>query len=554
MDMVKEPRSNQCYFNCAKYPLLLTLCSLPVVVSADQLTITPIVQSKGYWVQQRTNEQQNNEREGAVIAIDSTLATAYRSKRLELSGTIGVENIYRSVDVVIPGNKQDSHYFNLDARANVNLVENILDLGFSGRHYQQILNRQNSGAFSDKLLDDSGYIDAFDVQAVARLKNPTPTYIQAALNTTINARKTDNTDELVESNRQNLVDSHSQAVELNLSEGTKHKFAQWRFRYNTQKTNREAGGTVITEDTAGDLTLPLWQNFGLFLTANKNEFQVEGNANLGQLLDFEQYGAGLRWQLANGSDFSVTAYQSERFGQDKEQYLGGNFTWRVSDRSQLTFVRSANARGRTSELNIEQNNRYFRTRITASDGVTINTRQGFNSGAEQALVCPVYAQDLSACFQPTALDYELKIDERFVNVNQPQFDLSEELVDQSLGRVFIGYNNQRKLTASVDFSYTEQEGLETGAQNIVRKQLGARVAYQYSKKTSAGVNFRTSQTEYRADDSKDVDLVAAFTINSKLSRTLSLQTEFSYRDRNAQRQSLDTVDKRVSISIKYTEE
>lgn len=552
-DMGKElqSRSSSQISGLSATAMAVALVLLPTA-QAEELSVRPYVSAKSFWSQQEIQQDDfNDDREGAYLSFETGLSAAYESKRLELSSFVSYESIFRHPDIVLPGEEQDTNYLNIDAQARFNLVEDTVDLVMSGRHYQQILNKQESGSFIDKTIDSGSFVDAFDVQALLEVRNPTPTKFQAVLNALINARKTDNDESLELTNSQNLLDTRTQAVQFAFAEGTQNKWLKWNLQYVTQKTLRETGGTLITDDINGEVVIPLYDKLGVVVSGSDSDFQVDGNVSLSNQLEFSQIGAGLNWQLGQESSLSVIGYRATRGDDEEESYVGGHFDWRVSARTKLEYEHSANARGETDSLRLIQNNRYLKTRISASQGISINSRQGFSASGDNSLVCPLYVTDVLACYQPSSANYEPQVGERLVNLNQREFELTEEIVDQTLGNITVSYDNQNKLRASVSYQYTKQEGLESQTQDLIRKSLSTNLVYDLGRKTKLSLTLRAVKSDYLVEDFDDLDNIANFTISNQLTRKLVLNTTFTYRDRDAQRSDLSGTDKRVGLSIKY---
>lgn len=520
-------------------------------ISAKELSLKPTIEVSSQLVRQEVESNQGDTRQGQVLQIIPGLALGYQSNRIEFVSSLKSENIYRSSDLAFESSEQNSDTVALDGLFKIDLIKDIANFQVQARQYQQIVNTQVNGVLADRLLNGDGFVDAFDHNASLQLQNPVPSKIRAVARLNASGRKTDKPQEQ-ESASFSQIDSQSVGVSFQLGNGYRESFIEWQLQYGTQQTHRENGGTITTENATVQTVTPLYKGVGIALDATKNGFEVDGNVSLTDQLDFKQIGAGLSWKVGKGSELKVIGYEYQRGNSETESYVGGSFDWRISSRSSLQYERNANASGQTDSLSLTQNSRFLKTRARVSQGISVNSRQGFNSNDLGSFVCPAESNDLASCYQPDSLTYTPAVGERVVNVDQQELELSEEVVEQTLGQVSIGYDNQSKIKATITYTYSNQKSLEAGRQNLIRQSVSTNFAYNYSTKTKLSVNFTTSESDYFEEGIKDLDSSVSFNLNKQLTKKLSFVSYFSVRDRQSQRQGFDVTDYRLSAEIQYT--
>ena len=529
----------------------LAVCLCAAHVSAKELSLKPIIEVSSQLVRQEVESNEGETKQGQVLQIVPGVALGYQSNRIEFVSSIKSENIFRSSDLASESSEQHSDTLALDGLFKADLIKDIANFQIQARQYQQIVNTQNNGVLADRLINGGSFVDAFQHNASLQLQNPVPSKVRAVARFNASGRKTDKPQEQ-ESVSLNQIDSQSLGANFQLGNGYRESFIEWQLQYATQQTNRENGGTITTENANIQTVTALYKGLGLALNATKNGFEVDGNVSLTNQLDFKQIGAGLSWKVGKGSELKVIGYEYQRGNSETESYVGGSFDWRISSRSSLQYERNANARGQTDSLSLTQNSRFLKTRATLSQGINVNSRQGFNASELGTFVCPAGATDLTSCYQPDSLTYTPAVGESVVNVDQQELELSEEVVEQTLGQLTIGYDNQSKIKATMAYTYSNQKSLEAGRQNLIRQSISTNFAYHYSTKTNLSVSFTTSESDYFEEGIKDLDTLISFNLDKQLTKKLSFVSYFSVRDRQSQRQGFDVTDYRLSAAIQYT--
>lgn len=552
-DTVMEMRQESKLF-CLPYKVSALAFAYGLFVttaSANELLIKPSIDVSSQLVRQEVESKLGETRQGQVLQVTPGIALGYQSNRIEFVSSIKSENIYRSSDLKSESSEQNSETVALDGLFKIDLIQDIANFQVQARQYQQIINTQNTGVLADKLLNNAGFVDAFDHSASIRFQNPIPSKVKAVASITASGRKTDKpeNEEVIINNQ---IDSQSLGANFQLGNGYRESFIEWQLQYATQQTQRENGGTLTTENANIQTTTAIYQGIGLALNATSSSFDVDGNVALTNQLDFKQIGAGLSWKVGKGSELKILGYEYQRGNDETESYVGGTFDWRISSRSSLQYERNANARGQTDKLSLTQNSRFLKTRATITQGISVNSRQGFNTNELGSFICPAGSSDLASCYQPESLTYMPAVGERMVNVNQRELELSEEIVEQTIGQLTIGYDNQSKIKATASYSYSNQTGLEAGLQNLIRQIVSASFSYNYSTKTKLSVNFTTSESDYFEEGIKDLDTLISFNLDKQLTKKLSFVSYFSVRDRQSQRQGFDVTDYRLSAAIQYT--
>lgn len=541
--------NNKLGFSVSYFAVTFVILIANFDLLAKELSIIPNVSSSLVIAEQTIVNDKNESRQGEVLTLSPSLAFGYKSQRLELSTFLQGELISRSPDLVKTEQEQTTETLSINGKAKINLIKDIASVSSTVRQYQQVLNNQN-GVLSDKLLDGNSFVDAFDYSTSLRLENPVPSQVKAILDLQTSSRKTEQSSEQTSNNNQ--INSDTQGINFLFSDGFRDQIIQWNINYSLQDTSRGNYGDVKTESLSAETKFPLYKDVKFIVNGSQSRYQIGQNNSLSNSLDYKQVGIGLGWQFKAGSTFDLISYQSQSQNQSgDEAYIGGTFKWRISSLSSMEFEQSKNAQGDISKLNFSQNNRYIKTRASVSQGISINTRQGFSDSGVESFICPIGSTSVSDCYQPPSLSYNPQVGEQLVNLNQREYDLIEEIVDQTQGVISIGYDNQRKIKANMSYSYSNQKGLENGRQNVIRQSFNTDFSYNYSQKTKLSVKFNTVESDYFAENVRDLDTMLSFNLDKQLTKKLFLQSDYSYRQRQSQRQDWDVTDQRLSISIRY---
>lgn len=516
-------------------------------VKAESVKVQPSISSSLYAISQDGNLSGTTARSGEVVQTIPSLNMSYDGPLLQLSSILEYEHIERSPSLVTQNNEQTSSYSRVNAKGKLHLIREIMSLESSVRKYQQVQSSEQ-GVFSDKLIDPSSFIDVFSYDTSLVIKNPTPS--QVFIESTFNVASTETDGDNGLQTETSNIDSNSEQFTLRFSDGYRDQLIRWNLGYNVQSISRNNYGTYETEIATYKVISPTYKNVGLIVSGDTSKYQVEGNETIGDSLDYSQVGLGLNYDFSSGTSLSIFQYQSDS-SLGEEEYIGLDFKWRISSLSSLQFQRSKDATGNKSTFTFTQNNRYLRTRINYSKGITVNTSQSYSTGDIGSYICPAGSTSISECYQPDSLSYEPNINETRVEFAERELDLTEQITNQEIAQFSLGYDNQRKIRANVSYSYSESVGLENSSYSQTQQTISSSLSYLYSDKTITTIQGSLVESQRYSESSNDIDATITFKLDKTLTKKTNLSLSYVIRARESEYLNSDYNEQRLGVQFRY---
>ena len=277
--------------------------------------------------------------------------------------------------------------------------------------------------------------------------------------------------------------------------------------------------------------------------------------------DFSSVGAGVSYSPSFNRSLAIYYNKPSSSASDNDGFVSGTINWAFSPRTIFSANASKRYYGRSSNASLTFNNRAVRIEAGRNESVSSNAQLFIDGNTTTSLVCSVGAVNLGDCFLPDTLDYQLGVGESFINFQQPNFALGDNIVVRKQNYLNVSYQ-KRKLTFNLN-AYDNQD-LNEGDINI-NTQLDTQTV-------SAGVDYKIgvysalSLSHSRAD-------MQSFTLDTETGegstkRTdISFEREFgrdlvlSFKLSNIARMGFlpgftninneDFTDRRVTVSIRY---
>ncbi|TDF37310.1 TIGR03016 family PEP-CTERM system-associated outer membrane protein [Alteromonadaceae bacterium M269] len=362
-------------------------------------------------------------------------------------------------------------------------------------------------------------------------------------------------------NLQNL-DSENTQYNFRFYEGDNFQRVSWNLTTEFQDTTREDSNQndLRSRTIDGRISFALLSKLRLTLVGNNEENQLRnGNDNdlgIGSL-DFTSYGAGLEWYSSPQRRIAVTFNRTddEDDGNDNTQedgennFLGVDVNWAFSSRTNLQANLSRRFFGESKSGRFNYNTRSFRISASYNESLTTFSRLLANNEDLGVFVCPAGDPQLSSCFQPDTLSFQLQPDQQFFSFFEQIPEISEEVTLRKFGSLDFGYNRTR-LTVSLALSASQTEFLETQREqdnNSIRLSTN----YQLSQKTTLVANANFTRTEFTDTNTKDDVRNHSIGINREFSQKLSADFSFRFLDRDSDDIDRDLQDRRLTLELTY---
>lgn len=524
---------------------------------AGDLQIKPVMSVDYYKVDSKSTSLSGDEAENIqvneqVIKYTPSLAVIYDSTKLNVSSFAEYIKTQHKDDA-----ETDAEFLNYNLVTDLEILENSLNWRSSVSKSHRVADSR-LGAFSDEIVGSENLTGVTNFQTNFTYQIANRRQLNMLANVFYRQTKADDTVEadLTDSNfAVNSFNTNSKGGSVTIGSGTFSQGVGWKVDMSVSESDRAAQEDYTQARFATNLDIPITSSFGWVLNARIDKNKINNDTALSDGLSYREYGTGLRWSFTRESAINLIAYRSKTGEQEEQSYLGGEVNWVPSARSSLLFSANRNQFGENYQLDINQNNRFFKTRASYSEGIDINSRRQFVSGVVGSFVCPIEAIDFTQCFQPTDPNYQTQPDEQRFDIVGQDVELNDEVVKFSSGSLSLGYDNTRKLKLNVSYAYNEQEGLEGLSVNNDRQTQSITLAASYaiSPKTRAVFNLRRSENTYASQSSDRVDKnnSISFFINKQLSRRFSAQLGVSRRERDSNAVGIESYDTRFNAQASY---
>lgn len=492
---------------------------------------------------------QNEAKQNESIIIRPSILGSYSSRKVSFSVTAThsmVKNSSQSDSVDINENSDTSqNYTDLKYTGKFDFIKNALSLILSGAEsYRNVSQQQDY--FSDQILAPEGLTKTRNNRAQVNFTVPNPLYFGFKLQSTYSTTETQRSLE-----SESGIDSENKTILARLYQGKNFQRINFDISAEYNDTSRNNFQNFESTRLKGDFSFPLYRNFNFLVTGRLEEYDIGQEIFITRTsLDTSSYGAGLEWNPSNARKISFTYNQLDE-GEKQTDFVGLNIAWAFSPRTSMNFDYGKRFYGDAYQFNFRHALKYFRTSISYSEDLTSYARLGATTtNITGIFVCEFGSTELTDCFQPDSLDYQLQAGEEFRAATETETDITEEVIFRKTGSASLGYE-KRKIKMSIEARYQNTEYLES---DRLRTNNTLRFNLNYALGRRTNISFISSIAETKSSLEGKPDTIINTSLN--FSRTLGQHVNFNMSARFLDRQSdiieRDGNDKRLTLGIKYT--
>ncbi len=555
-EMIRKHKASACH---ASLIILTSLAFIPHVV-ASETRITSSITADAIYRESDDNEIRSDE---TVGQLNPTLSISYQSARINAS--INARATYLERDNSEALNTQRNTFGSYNYTSRAEMIENFLFLSIDGGFTYRDGNALN--------FLTSDFINNSDSLVKTRTNSVTAS-VQTQKNRNFIANGTaryslTETDQS-EQGTDRLEDNNYSLSGNAQSNTTEYGFI-WNVSGNYTETERgeSSQSDFMTRNYVANAEFNVIHDFGVFITTLHDAYQYESESNGVTTQEFYSFGAGITYRQNNqrflrvainkqiDPDINVELADDEDINED-DYFLSGELRWALSTRSNLSANYTRRSTGKTGQFALNYNTRRLRARINYNDSVTSYSRLISSPESLGLFVCQQGSSDISSCFQPASLDYDLKAGEQFVDFLAPNYEISDAVINrESLtaqvglqGRVTnLSFNTQYSLDSSVD---TGRQTRTTSYGTTLSHRLGIRTNLNLSL-TYAKVENNLKSTVGLDGESENINGSVAFQHSFRSPLTANLGFYYIERDNNILiEEAIGLKERRVQLSFTYT--
>jgi uncharacterized protein (PEP-CTERM system associated) len=525
-----------------KYAFVL-LMAASFSAFGQEVDISGTLNTTGYVYETEIGDNEATQTEAFIIK--PSLLGSYKSRLLSASLTANHSRVRQSVDSENETSNTNQNYTSLSYRSALILIENSLLLTLNGAQTYRVVNQQQAG-FSDEILGSDNLTKSRNNSAQLDFSIPNPLYVGLTLQSTYSKTQTG-----LSQAGQTGVDGENLGATIRMYQGKNLK--RITFDISAQYNDTSRANFQNFESTRAQATFgfPIIREVDFIVTGSLDEY------NTGQTgftsrpnLDTTSYGAGLEWAPSNGRNISLVYNQLEE-GENQTKFIGVNFAWAFSNRTALNFDYGKRFYGDSYTLNFRHSLKSLRTSVSYSEDLTTFSRLGASStNITGIFVCQFGSTELTDCFQPDSVDYQLQVGEEFRATTEVVTDISEEVILRKSGTASIGYS-KRKVTMSVDASYRRTEYLESDRLSINRS-LRLNLDYAIGRKTNISFASSLATNQFNELETADTTMTTSINFRRGIGRYLNLNIAVRLLDRESDTIERNGTDKRLTVGLSYT--
>lgn len=521
----------------------ILLVGLTSSAYGQNVDVKATVNTTAYIYNTKFGENEAKQRES--ITVRPSILTIYSSKKLTASVNANHYTVKTSETNESTSNSSSQKYTNLKYTSKLDLVKNALSLSLSGAQSYRNTSQQQD-YFSDEILAPEGLTQTKNNRAQLNFAIPNPLYfglnIQSAYSTT-------ETDRSLQS--EVGIDSDNTSVNARLYQGQNFKNINFDISAQYNDTSRANSPNFESTRVRGNFGFPLYRKVNFIITGSLEEYDTGQEMFVTRTnLDTSSYGAGLEWNPSNARKISLTYNQLDE-GERQTDFVGLNIAWAFSPRTSMNFDYGKRFYGDAYQFNFRHALKYFRTSASYSEDLTSYARLGASTTTITGIfVCEFGSTELTDCFQPDSLDYQLQAGEEFRAATETETDITEEVIFRKTGAASIGYE-KRKIKMAIEAKYQRTEYLESDRLSINRS-LRFNINYALGRRTNVAFISSVSESQFNQEDAPDTILNNSLNFSRKLGQHLNLTMSARLLDRQSDIIQRDGSDKRLTLGIKYT--
>lgn len=512
-------------------------------------------------VQNSEDIEQGQRLDSDNLIVSPSLSLTYTSKRLQGFWRATHSNVRRSFE----DNELTQNYTNYNYGGQISLIEGLLSFNANGGVSYQSPNL-NGFQTDDFLLNSDNLAKTRRNLASLNLSVPAGDYFGFSSSISHSISESERT-----STGFNGLDSNASTISSNFRTGNNFKrlYAQVSTVLSQQNRTEESGDYFSRQGVA-EMSYKLIGDIGFTLTATNEGNQVSASNNVfSRARNFSTYGAGLTWRAREDRFLTLTINKSEgeQLGQEDEEdeaFLGINTRWQFTPRTSLTARYGRRVFGESGDFTFSHRIKKLRTQITYSEEITSFSNLISNPESLGVFVCADGARDLSACFQPSTLNYQLNPNEEFVQFSGQNTEISDELILRQALSWQLGMT-QRRTSFSLNGRYSLNEYLETDRLNRTYS-AGIVFGFEFGQKTSLSWNteYSVSNNRFEGQSGESISISSSVGLTRSIGRHFELNLNMRYLELENEGDISttgngfsvagirgDLTDRRVSLSINY---
>lgn len=485
-----------------------------------------------------------------AITIQPSIGARYTAKKINTSFNASHTFIESSRSNETELSNDKSSFTNYGFDASLSAIDRVLSFSVGASQ------SYNNTRFSDSNVNDQFFGNA-DLSKTTTQNAGMQFQISQAdyigLGFTANVSK-------VKSDRQfgsdEPLDSNNLSYLGRIFSGDEIRRVSWNLSAQYRETTGTGPNNLTSESYNGVFYVGLIDALRLVATGQKESNSSESFfLGTSRPRDFKSAGIGLSWQRMPGKRIDITYNITSKNAGERDRFVGVDFDWRFSTRTSVSGNLGRRFFGRSGSLTVTHNSRRFRNSVTYDEQVTNFSQLISTSQVIATIVCPIGATDISQCFLPDSLDYELQAGEQFTNLSALTPEITEESILRKNWSLNTGYS-YRRITLGFNARDIETEYLSSGRlQNTQSINLSANL--RYSNRTSFSINTTFSDTESANDPANDDSFSSknssyGFGISHKLGRNLTTSFDLRHVERESRIATRDLDTNRVTLSLRYT--
>ena len=535
--------------------LAILSCIAPLSVDAGKVSVDTVLDAS--WVSQKYSFADEADRETDTLQVSPTIAMQYLAKKAQINGS--VTHIQQRTDFANDIDSISSNFTNYNVQSNLTIIERLLTFNANvAQSYRSF--DPNQYLISDTLSPDED-LDKVNQNSFSLVSN----IIQGDYFGGVATLTHSSLDIDFEDDNRIDQDTKSQRFAVNLVNGDAVKSLTWSLNYTNSSTDQFTTGQFDSEFLQFSAAFRLYGDLGLSVTAQDetNETTNDG-VEINNLREFSSVGLGLSYSPRANRSITLNYNKPSSNDNDDDAFVSGSINWAFSPRTELVANMSKRFYGRSSDAAFNFNNRALRISAGHRESVSSNASLFIDGSTNTAFVCNTGAVNLGDCFIPDTLDYELGLGESFVNIEQPNFSLGDNIIIRKQNFLNMSYQ-KRKLTLSLNGLDTEDDTsfVDDFSRLSLTQSLTMGINYNAGVFTSINLQRSQSKTETINDgiavgdgetNRTDLSIERRFGRDFFLSLTLSDIERNGFLPGFSTLQGQDFNDQRLSISIRYQPE
>lgn len=495
--------------------------------------------------QASVGSEDENKTKSDTFLVAPTIAATYQGGRLNTRLNIRHSYLDRHVSSVLNTESSRSNFTFYSINNRIDVIKNALSVDIDGEQ------RYGSFQSSNNLVDD----EITNPDNLSRTKRLSAKFdlnlprgdwfainMQGDLSNLKNGRLNEFDEELNNTNKR---------IVTRLSQGTDIEALAWNLEHSYRESDGNGNNDLTTRRARGNVYFGLADEVSFVLTGTTESNNRSNDATIGDIeTSFDTYGAGLSWQPHSSRRFDITYNKSSRQEGETQSFVGAQLNWRLSPRTSVQADYGRRFFGKSGSLTMNYNTKKLRARLTYDEEVTTFSQiVGFDQNVS-VFVCPTGETDITACFQPDSLNYELDTGEEFVPFNSFTPEISDETRIRKALRGTLGFQRSR-LSSNLNLRRIETDFLDSGRLQTTLL-AGFTNALRVGSKTT--INFRVDYQENKVEaEESDLDTEtwrATLGYTYQLGRNLNYNLSYRYIDRSGT-ETTDLTDKRVTLRLTY---